>query len=118
MAYADVIFHHTAKPPKETITQEQIEAAPDLKKDIEDDIENDREPIKYDKEQMETIRQQISKSSHIVGIRPVSIQQIEEEATSLVQSGAIDKKFDRKKTFSVATKNVIMRYFRDKLKNE
>ena len=92
MAYADVIFRHTTKPPKEIITQEQIEAAPELKKDIEKDIENDREPIQYNQEQMETIRRQISNSSHIVGIRPISIQQINDEAKSLVQSGTIEKK--------------------------
>ena len=115
MAYADVIFRHKSKPPKETLTQEQINAVPDLKDDIEKDIEDDRQPTKYDDNEIEIIRQKISESSHIIGLRPISIQQINEEAEKIKKNKKI-KETDRIKIIAIATKTIVMKFFRDKLK--
>ena len=114
MAYADVLFRNIPKPPKETITKEQIDAAPDLKKDIENDLNDERQPQQYTKEELDRIRKKIYKSSHIVGIRPVSTQQIQEEVEKLNKSGKL-KNVDRRKIVATATKNLIMRFFRDHL---
>ena len=56
MAYADVLFRNIPKPPKEILTQEQINAAPDLKQDIEDDLNSDRQPSTFSKEEIQTIK--------------------------------------------------------------
>ena len=114
ISYADVIFRHQTKPPKEEISREQIEAVPELKKDIEDDIENDREPKKFTKDEIEIIRHEIEKSSNIVGIKPISMEKIREEAQKLKKTSEC-KNWDHKKITQTATKNTIMRYFRDKL---
>ena len=59
VSYADVVFRHSQKPPKEIITKEQIEAVPELKKEIEDDINSEREPTNFNKDEIEKIRNQI-----------------------------------------------------------
>ena len=116
MAYADVVFRNLPKPPKEVLTKQQIEAVPELREAMEKDLKDDRIPQKFTDDELETIRNKIYKSSHIVGIRPISIQQIHDEAEKLRKSGLMKKTDDRKKCIATATKNVIMRFFRDHLK--
>ena len=116
VAYADVVFRNLPKPKKEVLTQEQIQAVPELLQDITEDLNSDREPIVFDKEQIELIRTQIEHSNCIVGLRPISIQSIKDEATKLIQNGIIVETQEKKKIMSIATKNIVMRFFRDRLK--
>ena len=79
-------------------------------------MEKEDDPIKYDKEQLDKIREEISKSSQILGLRPISLKQINDETTKLLQNGIFTSQDNKKKVIATATKNVVMRFLRDKLK--
>ena len=85
VAYADIVFRYLPKPPKEIITQEQIDAVPELKQDIQNDRDSDREPHKHTTEELEIIRKQIDKSSHIIGIHPSQCNKSEKKQTNSKQ---------------------------------
>ena len=118
VAYADVVFRHQTKPPKEVLTQQQIDSVPELKQDIANDPSKDDEPTQYTKEQLEQIRNEIKKSSRIVGIRPVSIRQINEEAKK-TKSQPLSKKIMKitKKLLQLLQRMLYSDILRDQLKN-
>ena len=116
VSYADVLFRNMKKPPKEIISKQQIEAAPELKEAIEKDIKENRKPQELNNEELNIVKNEIWKSNHIVGIRPITMENIHKETEKLIKNGHFDRTKESNKAVSTATKNELQRFFRDKLK--
>ena len=113
IAYAKVLMNNI-KPPKTKISeqlQQQLEQqGANFEKSNEYDI-----PQKYTKEQMNDIRNEISKSSHIVGLRPITSQHIHNEAQKILNRGTYNKRTQGNIIRQAATKNAVYRFLKDEL---
>ena len=118
VAYAKVVSRFIQKPPKTKLTDEMIEKIQDQGSEIPNPIEeNDEIPKeKIPKEKMEQIKQQIKKSSQIVGIKPITNFNIHQETTKIITSGQYDKKTEHEKIKTAAVKNAIFRFLKEELK--
>ena len=115
IAYAKILTRNL-KPPKTKINEEfqnQIEQQGAIFQEKNDEIENQNQ---LNQEQIKILKEEISKSSHIIGVKPITNQHIQAEIEKILVEGKYNKKTEYNKIKSAATKNALFRYFKNELK--
>ena len=91
IAYAKILTRNL-KPPKTKINEEfqnQIEQQGAIFQEITNESENQNQ---LNQEQIKTLKEAILKSSHIVGVKPITNQHIQAEIEKILIEGKYNKK--------------------------
>ena len=118
VAYAKVVSRYIQKPPKTKLSEEMIEKIQNQGSEIPSNTIQEEEPHreKIPKDKMEKIKQQIRKSSQVVGLKPITNFNIHQESEKIIQSSQYDKTTERDKIKTAAVKNAIFRFLKEELK--
>ena len=110
LTYAQV-FNGKFKKPKIPIAQHIIDENPEDKLVDNSNIEDD-----LDEEQRELIGQAIEDSAKIIGFSPITESMKNAEADKILKNGLLNKNSDKRDLYETATKNLIDKFMKNKLK--
>ena len=118
VAYAKVVARYIQTPPKTKLSDEMIEKIQNQESEIPyHSLENEDTPReKIPKEKMERIKDQIKKSSQVVGVKPITNYHIHQETTKIIASSQYDKITEKDKIKTAAVKNAIFRFLKEEQK--
>ena len=115
ISYAKVLINKT-KPPKTKITEELQEKLEEQGALFNEPPENEKKKKKkMSSEQMNSLKNEIRKSSQIIGLSPISSQHIQNETNKIINEGNYNKQTQGHIIKTAAVKNAVHRFLKDEL---
>ena len=107
------------KPPKQKLPEQMSQKIREQDYENTENTNDDNEDENHEKlpkDQMEILKNEIRKSSHVVGIKPITNMHIHQETQKIIAAGEYNKNTENDKIKSAAIKNAVFRFLKNELK--